>query len=312
MAQFFYNFKDGMPAVNSSAGPAPGLSRFLALNTTNYYQEYAKSSLGLDVWQKNPDGVASTFNFSGAYTWGPTGITAANVECLAKLVYLHYNGGGYNNDGPGFYARVSGQPSDNQNYYELQSAGTVTSASSFFRKRVAGTSTDLGSGSGGINKSVPVWYRFQVTGTTLRMRSWNDGTTEPTTWGHTVTDSSISAAGYFAFGALGASGTGYGTSAGTRYRLFQLSFGTDGDAAPSTLTRVVAGTLLKPDGGAANGYLVRCYCRSTGALLGETLANSIGAFSFTVNITDNVYCVGIDQLGNSWNAPVKDLITPSV
>ena len=198
MAQFFYNFKDGLPGVNASNGPAPGLSRFQALNTTNFYQEYAKSSQGLDVWQKNPDGIASTFNFSPAYTWGPTGVTAADVECLVKLVYLHYNGGNYNNDGPCFYARASGQPSDNQNYYELQSTGAITNATSFLRKRVAGTSTDLGLGSGGINKSVPVWYRFQVTGTTLRMRSWNDGTTEPTTWGHSVTDSSLSAAGHIA------------------------------------------------------------------------------------------------------------------
>lgn len=39
-----------------------------------------------------------------------------------------------------------------------------------------------------------VWHiRAQRTGTTIRCRAWKDGTTEPTTWTHTVTDATLGA-----------------------------------------------------------------------------------------------------------------------
>jgi hypothetical protein len=50
-------------------------------------------------------------------------------------------------------------------------------------------------GSAGFVNNPGVWYwmRFRVEGTTLRVRVWADGTTEPTTWNVTATNSSIAA-----------------------------------------------------------------------------------------------------------------------
>ena len=305
MAQYFYDFKDLRPGTSFPNGLVGLLGPTV---NSNFYQEFSKEKDGMIDWAKNSD--AGTGNFSATVMYGPD-VSSADVECLVKLVAIHYNGGGFTNDGPSFYGRLDNR-SNYQNGYEIGLPGTITSASTFARKRVAGASTTLSGSSGGRSKAVPIWIRYGINGTNIRVKTWNDGASEPASWDQTWTDSSISAAGYFGFGMIGMSGTGYTSSAGRRYKVFQLSFGTGADAAPSSLSRVVAGTLLKPDGGAANGYLVRCYSRVTGALLGETLSNSIGSFSFTVAYTDKVYCVGIDQLGNSWNAPVKDLITPSV
>lgn len=39
--------------------------------------------------------------------------------------------------------------------------------------------------------------RFEVTGTTIRARTWPDGGSEPTSWNVEATDASVSAAGDF-------------------------------------------------------------------------------------------------------------------
>lgn len=51
--------------------------------------------------------------------------------------------------------------------------------------------TDLGSGSYALSSTVATWMRFQVQGTALRFRAWQDGATEPTSWTWTGTDSEI-------------------------------------------------------------------------------------------------------------------------
>ncbi|MDN5506394.1 MAG: hypothetical protein L0H10_21605, partial [Comamonas sp.] len=175
MAQFFYDFKDGLPGVNSANGPAVGLTRFTNLNPSNFRQEVMKSVNGIDVWQKNQDGVDPAFNYSIAYLWGPAGVMAADVECLAKLVVNQYNGGNYTNDGPGFLARASGQPADVKNYYELQTAGSIGGYQSLIRKLVGGVSAELGSGSAGLEKSKPAWFRFRLQGSSLSIKAWADG-----------------------------------------------------------------------------------------------------------------------------------------
>lgn len=296
MAQFFYDFKDGRPGVNLANGPAVGLTRFAILNPANFRQEVMKSVEGIDVWQKNQDGVASTFNFSAGYMWGPEGVMAADVECLAKLVVQQYNGGNYVNDGPGFLARASGQPADTNNYYELQTAGAIASSQSFLRKRVSGVSTDLGGASAGIDKSNPAWFRFRLQGSSLSIKSWANGAQEPSSWGHTATDTSLTAPGYFGFGCSGASGTGYGASAGTRYRLFQLSFGTNGDPAPSSPSlRTVSGIVTGPNGLPVQ-RVVRIYARATGSLLAEVQSDAgSGAYSFQTAYRGEVNCVFSDD-----------------
>ena len=156
-----------------------------------------------------------------------------------------------------------------------------------------------------MDQSKLIAVRLNCTGSLIRAKVWDFSQPEPTAWGITVKDTAI---------ASGRPGMVYSLREGLTRRV-SFSFGTNGDSAPSSYpggNRVVAGTLLKPDGSPADGYLVRCYHRATGIMLGEVLSNAIGAFNFSLPISqsEKVYCVGVDQLGNTWNAPIKDLIAP--
>ena len=75
-------------------------------------------------------------------------------------------------------------------------------------KFVAGTQTNLGS-TISHTTIANVWYyvRFRANGTTLQMRRWKDGEVEPSAWELTVTDSSITAAGWVGIGNQDPTGT---------------------------------------------------------------------------------------------------------
>jgi hypothetical protein len=92
------------------------------------------------------------------------------------------------------------------------------------QKYVAGALTNLGT-SQSFTTAANVWYyvRFRVNGTTLSAKFWKDGDAEPSSWGFTATDSSITAAGWI--------GVGNQDSTGTRDVDF-FSVGTNGDTAP--------------------------------------------------------------------------------
>lgn len=156
-----------------------------------------------------------------------------------------------------------------------------------------------------MDQSKLIAVRLNCTGSLIRAKVWDFSQPEPTAWGITLTDTTI---------ASGRPGMIYSLREGLTRRV-SFSFGTNGDSATSSYpggNRVVAGTLLKPDGSPADGYIVRCYHRATGIMIGEVLSNAIGAFNFSLPISqsEKVYCVGVDQLGNTWNAPIKDLIAP--
>lgn len=303
MAQYFYDFKNMKAGVDLPNG----LVRILGDLKADFHQEFYKTSEGMVDWKKNVDGVTNTYTFTCAY--GPDA-QATDVECLVKMVGLYAKDANAVNGGPTFYSRVVTDPSY-QDGYEQAMSGTITNNNTFTRKRVSGVSETISGSAGGISRSNPVWVRWKVSGTNLQIKSWSDGNSEPGAWGQTLTDSAVSGPGSFGFGIPGGSGDGFGPSAGSQYIIHQLSFGTDGDAAPATFTRAVSGTVLDPLGDAAEGYIVRCYSRVTGAMLGETLSIAGGAFSFTLGTTEKVYCLAVDQLGNSWNAPIKDLIEPA-
>lgn len=67
-------------------------------------------------------------------------------------------------------------------------------------KTVSGTVTTLGTVSFGPSPTFAIntwfWERFRVNGTSIQRRSWWDGAAEPGTWDETVTDSSVTAAGW--------------------------------------------------------------------------------------------------------------------
>jgi hypothetical protein len=62
-------------------------------------------------------------------------------------------------------------------------------------KRVGGTSTVSTAFSFTPTVGSFYWMRFRVQGTTLSIKVWADGTSEPSSWGYTTTDTSVSAAG---------------------------------------------------------------------------------------------------------------------
>lgn len=201
-----------------------------------------------------------------------------------------------------YYATLNGSTSPGENGNSL-----------IIYKIVDGTQTSLTASQSVITglpslmeaKQTDVYIRLQCVGTTIRAKAWKVTDSEPGIWQRQATDSDL------ATGDVGVIYHGYGLEMVSKF----VSVGTDGDPAPTSFpggNRLVSGTLLKPDSSPAEDYLVRCYHRESGALLGETLSNSIGAFSFSLPISENekVYCVGVDQLGNTWNAPIKDLISP--
>lgn len=315
MAQYFFDFKDIVEGFNNSAGNGavlPGLTRFLGPNVNSNYEQYVSRSPlgGLATWHKNS--AAGSGNFSSSFMYALNGVTAADWEILIKAVCHQYNGGSFTNDGIAVFLRSQTTLTSYSDGYEIGLPGTITATTTFMRKRVANASTTIGGSGGGITRAVPMWLRVQLSGTTLNMRTWADGASEPGTWGNTATDSDVVGAGYCSFGNTGASGTGFGTSAGTRYTFYQVGFGTNGDAAPASLVRNVSGTVTTPASAAADGYIVRLYSRASGKLLAETLTNSLGAFSFAINYTGLVYAIAVDSVGNAWKAQIHDLITPSV
>jgi RHS repeat-associated protein len=64
---------------------------------------------------------------------------------------------------------------------------TSNSTTGRIYKQIGSTSTQLGTFSVSVGASAR-WVRLQVTGTTVKVRTWADGTTEPSTWDATVTN----------------------------------------------------------------------------------------------------------------------------
>lgn len=81
---------------------------------------------------------------------------------------------------------------DNNNFYY----GVLVGGVARIGKDVANTFTTLASTSVTYTTANFYWLRFNLVSTTLRLRFWQDGTSEPGTWTVTVTDSALSSGGY--------------------------------------------------------------------------------------------------------------------
>jgi len=77
---------------------------------------------------------------------------------------------------------------DTNNWYKAYFNGTTL----VVQKKVNGTTTIIGSASFAATAGTSYTLRFRVVGTTLYAKVWRTGTTEPTYWLITVTDSSFS------------------------------------------------------------------------------------------------------------------------
>jgi hypothetical protein len=124
----------------------------------------------------------------------------------------------------GAFGRGSGTATQG-NYY-----GTSDNTSSSLKRLVernTGTLTTHGSAAKTFSLNTWYWTRYRSNGTTHTARTWDDGSSEPGTWDYSVTDSTISAAGWVGVvsGALNNTGS---------FEVDVLGIGTNGDAAPNS------------------------------------------------------------------------------
>lgn len=250
------------------------------------------------------------------------GLNLSDYEVVVSFARNRNSTRNFSNVGGGLYLRTGGTGGSSGSGYYV-AFGTMSSdnyrAGALYRRGTSGVEGAQVNLSTLSNTLLSSFYSFadalgkvvnlrvRITGQRFRVRAWWEGEVEPTTWAIDFTDSDTG----WVSGDIGLQVHGYEVL----HEYFFLSIGTGGDSAPLTYpggNRIISGTLLKPDDSPADGYIVRCYHRDTGVMLGEMLANEIGAFNFSLPIpaTEKVYCVGVDQLGNTWNAPIKDLISP--
>jgi Carboxypeptidase regulatory-like domain len=119
---------------------------------------------------------SSLFNILGA------NLTSADQEGLVR----------WSVDSTSATAGILLRAQNSANYYMARYGGTNTIQ---FRKVVGGTGTSITAFS--FTPAVGSFYRmrFRVSGSTIAIKVWQDGTTEPATWGYTTTDTSLSAPG---------------------------------------------------------------------------------------------------------------------
>ncbi len=128
---------------------------------------------------KQADGTLLT-----SYRWGAT-------TPLTKLTFWMRAGGGWNN------------ASTPVNGYGVTLASNSTGVT---LSRVANKATaNLGSAGNAqvTTPGVKQWIRFQVTGSTVRVRIWRDGTAEPAAWTASFTNTSVTAPGRVYLSAYG-------------------------------------------------------------------------------------------------------------
>lgn len=78
------------------------------------------------------------------------------------------------------------------NYYLARYAGANTIQ---FLKKVGGSTTAVTAFSFTVTAGTFYWMRFQVQGSIVAIKVWQDGSLEPTSWGFTTTDTALSAPG---------------------------------------------------------------------------------------------------------------------
>jgi len=114
--------------------------------------------------------------------------TITDCELLIKAEQNTVGG----SSGFSLVARSDGSNSSSANHYRC-SLTTQLSVS----KSVSGTLTSLGTFALTVSNNVFYWVRFRVVGTALMARTWQDETSEPTTWQINVTDSSLTSANQY-------------------------------------------------------------------------------------------------------------------
>lgn len=125
--------------------------------------------------------------------------------------------------------RGSGDASDHTGYFARADEG---SDMDLMKYDTSGSYTGLDSSS--ISANVPFWIRLRASGDTIQARVWEEGTTEPSTWDVSATDTDLSS-GFTAYCTMSDSGEWAVTD--------EVGIGTEGDSAP---IEPVGGTAPNP------------------------------------------------------------------
>lgn len=145
-------------------------------------------------------------------------------------------------------------------------------------KVVDGVESNPISGGGGtiaITAGQKFWVRGEVTGTTVRCKTWDDGDTEPGAWTVELTDADISAAGFVGI---------YHNSAATDSSIYYLSVGTNGDSAPAP-SGATAVTLSGPASGITNQASSNFTVGANGAISGTVTVTPASTLAGTFTPT---------------------------
>ena len=286
MAQYFYDFK----------GSGSRLPDFLTPTAVN---GALKEIVGGDFLQ-----ITSTAGSTWVWCSLPVKAAGGVTEILVKIRRRRFNLSA-NQFGPGVFLNGPG----NTGFGVFAMFNSGTGLSDYKQGSLKHDGVVLGAGSildasyDAELAALDKWsfLRLKVNGNQAMARAWWEGHAEPASWSMTGTYTAIagrSKAGIICTGLASLSDFSF------------VGLGTDGSPAPSSNARKVTGTVRTPEGNLAVGYVVNCYLRSSGVMLATTLTDSGGTYTFALNTTEKVFVLAIDQLGNSWNSPMKDLILP--
>lgn len=315
MAQYFYDMSIGKPGEWPALlkGPAPLPNSSAGVRSIGYGKNVI-SNEPCAIFDKNTENI-----------WNSVGL-GIDVSDFEVVLHVSMNritdsqsfvnvGGGLNfrrnlgvssgSSGDGYYFAFGTMSLNSYRSASLYRLGSNGVAGAQAQLQVVGSNAFMSDiYTLAESRGQPRFLRINVSGRRIRARAWWKSEAEPTAWPIDFTDTDTG----WTHGDIALHINGYEQL----WNCFFISVGTNGDPAPLLLPggpRVVAGVVRDPLGVAVGeGYIVRCYHRASGAILGETLTNLSGAYSFEVNLmqSEEIYCLAIDNLGNSWGIPTVD------
>jgi len=195
----------------------------------------------------NHSATSSLYSF---LTWDDVGVTS-DTEIVARI--------GIGTKVSAFLSfltlRCNGDASDH--YSAIVHGGGYL----YLYRYKSGVGTHLAGTTIALNANSYFWVRFRVNGTSLKIRYWIDGATEPSTWDIQYIDNSTNKI------STGNSGVGWYYNGYQPHNFDVISIGTDGDTAPTTgldvATNAATNITLNSAtlNGAINSYTTYAYSR---------------------------------------------------
>lgn len=166
---------------------------------------------------------------------------------------------------------------DADNYIAVDVGSAASANTGNVRERLVGNSYDT---------QVPALFastpggwrhlRVKLQGGVVRVRGWDDGSAEPSTWTieHTLTGLIFTP---------GVARVSLPFAAGGALELAHIAIGTGADAPPSGPTKSISGVVEDEQGAPVGGRIIRVYARDTGALVSESVSDALtGTFTSPV------------------------------